>query len=105
MYYYFTNSKTNKRYNQLESIYLLEGQLVELSTSSFKSKIGIGDITDNTKGIVYRIEKINNTDYMIKGHLLKYPTHIKYIIFHNGFVDKTDYDYQIIEEGYIMENE
>ncbi len=101
---YYNNLKVIKREEQLETYYYLEGSLLQLSSSSFKSNVGKGYIT-TTRNINYKIDVYDESSYIIIGYNLKYPAMKKYLIFHNGFADKTDYDYRIIEEGYIIENE
>ena len=41
-YNYYTNMKVIKREEQLESFYVLDGTLVQTSTSSFKTIVGKG---------------------------------------------------------------
>ena len=104
-YLHYLNVKTIKHYESLKYDDTLDEMLFEISTNSSSLKnVGAGYITNN-KGIVYSIDNNQDGTYTLIGYLIVKPEVKKYYIFHNGYYDKTDYDYQILEEGYLKENE
>lgn len=103
-YYHYINLKTTKHYERLRMISALDVELLELTTdSSALKKVNNGFTTK--KDLVYAINDNGDSTYTLIGYQIVNPNLKKYYIFHNGYYDKTDYDYRILEEGYIKEDE
>lgn len=103
LWYTLNYSMNNKIVNHSEEIYqktYLEAFVNNYACKSLnKNKIGIGYFTLNNL-YELKLERYED-DYIIYGRLMKYPDMVYYQIFHNGFADKTDYQYFIYEEGYL----
>ena len=99
--YYFNklfNNRTTNNYSKIR----LEEEVMNYVGKTFSTKyVGIGYYSITSNNFNIKIDKYDDELYIIYIYNMNNPNLIYYQIFHNGIVDKTDYCYYILKEGYL----